>query len=124
VNEILHAMDVAAEQYLEFGNTGLVTQASWEEAFNKIPGICRVTLASREDPDLRELYYIRGIARNNCGYFNPGEAMELMKAARSWGVPLEELRRIAIHSRNWTRFRHDLYDVIDDYRKADEEPTK
>jgi len=116
LDEILHAMDVAAEQYLAFADTGVVTDTSWEEAFGKIPGICRVERASKEDPDLKELYYIRGIARNNCSSFNATEALDLLKAARSWDVPLDELRQVALQARSWTRFRNDICDIIDEHK--------
>lgn len=52
--EVLHAMDVAAEQYLKFNEDSTVTGESWEEAFAKIPGICRVGRESEEDPEIRE----------------------------------------------------------------------
>lgn len=116
--EILHAMDVAAEQYLRFTEARTVTQDSWEEAFGKIPGICRVEKASKTDPEIKDLYYIRGIARNNCNYFNAPEALELLKAARSWDVPLADLRQIAVEARSWTRFRDGIYDAIDERKSS------
>lgn len=121
--ELLHGMDVAAEQYLVFTEAGTVSIDSWEEAFAKIPAICRVTRESRDNPDVRELYYIRGIARNNCAYFNGTEALSLLRAARSWDVPLQALRQIAVEATSWTRFRNDLCDIIDEYRAHVERPT-
>lgn len=123
LTELLHGMDVAAEQYLVFTESGTVTQGSWEEAFVKIPAICRVTRESRDDPDVRELYYIRGIARNNCAYFKNTEALDLLRAARSWDVPLQELRQIALRATSWARFRNDLYEIIDEFRARVEGAT-
>jgi hypothetical protein len=123
LDEVLHAMDVAAEQYLRFAADQAVTSESWEYAFSKVPGICRVERASAKDPELRDLYYIRGIARNNCpNYFNPQEALELLKIARSWEVEIDELRAIAVQARNWTQFRNALYDAIDRQRELLEPP--
>ncbi len=123
VDEILHAMDVAADQYLQFNGDDVVTQESWELAFRKVPGICRVERASADDPEIRDLYYIRGIARNNCpNYFNPAEALELLKIARSWEVELQEMRALAIGARNWTQFRNGLYAAIDRQRDVLEPP--
>src|ERR1043165_859598 len=61
VSEVLSAMDIAADQYLERDVEGRITSESWNKAFDKIPGICRVTKLEKDDPDIRELFYIRGI---------------------------------------------------------------
>jgi hypothetical protein len=45
-------------------------------------------------------------------YFNDRLALDDLKAARSWDVPLEELREIAIDARNWTQFRAMISDAI------------
>ena len=88
-------MNVAAEQYLAFQHDGTVTSDSWETAFGTIPGICRVERASEDDPDIKDLYYIRGIVRNRLDgrYFNEPEALALLKIARSWDVSLDEALR-------------------------------
>lgn len=106
IDEICAAMDVAARSTLTFNDKGVPTFDSAEEAFVKIAGICRVNRASATDPDLKQLYYIRGILRNRIpGYFNPPKAMEYLKNARSFGVTMEELQQIAITVRNWSQFR-------------------
>lgn len=114
IEEIINAMDIAAEQYLRFKKDSTVTDESWEEAFSKIPGICRVERESQEDPDIKELYYIRGIARNTCrNYFDKSEALELLKIARSWNVPMSELRDIASRVTSWTQFQSQINKAID-----------
>lgn len=105
LSEITTAMDAAAEQYLEFVSNDRVTGESWEFAFSKVPGICRVTRETREDPDIRELYYIRGILRNRLSYFDPKQSLQYLKNARSWGVTLEALRAIVADVRSWTEFK-------------------
>jgi hypothetical protein len=113
LEEITKAMDVAAEQYLEFESSDLVTSDSWGIAFDKISGICRVTRQSKDDPDIRELYYIRGILRKRLSYFDDPQGLQFLKNARSWGVSLEELRSIAYGTRSWTSFRCDIEDAIE-----------
>ena len=114
VDEIMHAMDVGAESYLEFIDTNCVTEDSWDKAFNKLPGICRVERESKKNPEIRNLYYIRGIARNRCEYyFNNYKALEMLKVAISWGVSVEELREIACNISSWTQFRNRINDAID-----------
>jgi len=114
LDEIIHAMDIAAEQYLIFEKNGTVTKDSWEKAFSKIPGICRVERESQEDPDIKELYYIRGIVRNTCKYyFDNSKALELLKIARSWDVSMPELRDIASHATSWSKFQNNICEAID-----------
>jgi hypothetical protein len=125
IEEIMAAIAISAEAYIEYGDDGSVTSESWEKAFAKIPGICRVERVSKEDPDLKDLYYIRGIARNRCdNYFNNIEAIEMLKAARSWDVPLEELRQIACSIKNWSHFRKEIYEAIEHQQKIQQNDAK
>ena len=114
LEELIHGMDIASEQYLKFEEDGAVTDESWDEAFSKIPGICRVNRESQDDPEIKELYYIRGIARNTCRYyFDSRKALDLLKIARSWEVPLSELRDIALQARSWTKFENGIHKAIE-----------
>lgn len=119
LDEVTSAMDTAAVQYLKEDKNGKITTESWELAFAKIPGICRVERESKVDPDLKELYYIRGIVRNKCGYFRPAEALEWLQAARSWDISIDTLRRIALETRNWTHFVSCISGVIDNRKKEE-----
>jgi len=124
IEEIIHAMDIAAEQYLKFEKEDYVNCESWEKAFSKIPGICCVERESQENPEIKDLYYIRGIARNTCKYyFDNEEALELLKVARSWDVPMLELRYIAARSTSWTKFKNGINDAID-YQQQEEDSTE
>ena len=117
LDEITNGMDAAAEQYLEFQSDGTVTDESWEIAFNKIPAICRVEKESKKDPDLKEMFYIRGIVRNKCkNYFDNPECLEWLRAARSWGVLMTELRQIALRTRYWSHFEEMIKEIIDEYK--------
>ena len=121
VEEVCHAMDVAAEQYLKYQKDGTVTSKSWEHAFAKVPGICRVERASEDDPDLKDLYYIRGIIRKRLdgGYFDNSQALELLQAARSWDVPIDKLRAIALRASYWTHFRDGVSKAIDQQKELE-----
>jgi hypothetical protein len=115
LDEVLRAMDISTEQYLEINGQGQATGASWELAFSKIPGICRVERESVENPDLKELFYIRGIVRNKCErYFDAPDCMEWLKAARSWDIPMQELRSIALQTRYYSHFTGLVSDAINE----------
>lgn len=119
IEELCQAMDIAAEKYLRFEDDGNVTSESWEEAFAKISGICRVKRASEDEPDLKDLFYIRGIVRKRLdgGYYKDYEALGMLKEAHSWGVPLEELGAIAKRISSWTQFRDAINEVIDEQKE-------
>lgn len=113
VDAICGAMDTAASTYLKFAPDGKVTGESWETAFAKLPGICRVERASQDNPDIKQLFYIRGILRNRIpGYFDEARALQYLKNARSWDVDLEELSAIARRVKNWSQFTRSVGDAI------------
>ncbi len=119
VEEICHAMDAAASQYLRFEEKENVSSSSWDEAFRKISGVCRVIRQAKSDPSVKDLYYIRGIARNCCPtYFKDADALQLLREAYNLGAPLDKLRELAKAVHNWSGFCDAMCDVIDEYRKS------
>ena len=118
-DEIIKAMDTAAEEYLVFEN-GTVTNESWGIAFNKIPAIIKVTRDSIDKPDLKDFFYIRGIIRNRFENYNPAEIFELLEAARSWGASIDELKKIASRASSWISFKSDIIDLIKKYKEEDQ----
>jgi len=115
-DEILKAMDASAEQYLVFKD-GVVTDESWGIAFSKILAILKVNKDTIEKPYLKDFFYIRAIIRNRLNYYDPRLTLEWLEAARSWGATIEELKRIASSTKNWTTFSTDIDDLIDKYKK-------
>lgn len=119
VDEVIQAMDIAAERYLELEQHDRVTAESWELAFSKIPAICRVNRESAENPELKELFYIRAIVRNRCkNYFDGGDSIERLKSARARGVPIQELRRIAVRISYYREFTEMLDDLLCEYQRS------
>tara|TARA_Y100001960_G_C14524865_1_gene753190 strand:- start:104 stop:793 length:690 start_codon:yes stop_codon:yes gene_type:complete len=66
------------------------------------------------------LYYIRGIARNRCGYFSEWQALDYLKAARSWNISLNYLSDIAKRITSWTQFKDEISNAIDEVKKTEE----
>lgn len=111
--EITTAMDIAADQYLKFNNEGDCTSESWNIAFNKISGICRTRRLTKDKPEMKELFYIRGILKNKIrGYFDSPLALSLLKNAYDNGTSLEDLRRIALESKYWDDFEESLNNML------------
>lgn len=111
VAEIMAAMKVAAESYLTF-HEGAPEQGSVEFAWKKIGGICRLTRLEKESPDLKRLYYIRGILRNRLTYVNEVLAMQLLREALSLGASIDSLETHSKEVRNWTQWRNGIEDFI------------
>ncbi len=115
VDEICAAMDEAARIYLKHDDKGEVIAETVNVAFNKIGGVCRVTRIATKEPDIKDLFYIRGILRKRIpGYFKEHKAMEILKDARTWGISTDELKEIAVRVNNWTGFCNAVGDAIAD----------
>lgn len=112
IETVLHAIDESAN-YLKRKKDGQFTNASVNEAFNRLGGICRTL----QQPDWkRELYYIRGIMRKRFAYVNDWQAIQFMENAYDDGVPLEDLRELAVLSRNWTKWVEGIVALRTQYR--------
>lgn len=117
VQEVLESMEIAADQYLVSDENGEYTKESVVAALHKIPGICANRKKFQEKPYLKDLLYIRGIARNKCGYFDPDLAISLLEKAYLCGASIEGLKEFTLSIRNWSQFRQGLEDFIDKYDK-------
>lgn len=122
VGMLADAMRKAAGSYFKFDENSHPTVESTEHAFNKIGSIIWVGEAEKENPDLKEVFYIRGIIRNRFEYCNLWQAKDLLEAAFSLGGTSSELRSIAFECGSWTAWRNHMYDYIDGLKAAAEEP--
>ena len=111
--EIVNAMEACEKQYVEYSRDGLCTPESAEYAFGKIPAVCGVTRRAGDNPDERELYFIRGLARNRIRHFNSREGMRLLRQAYAAGVSTEKLRAFAAEARNWQEFQEGMEIWVD-----------
>jgi len=118
-DEILKAMDSAAEQYLVYDENG-ITSESHEKAFGKIISIIKVNRDSKEDPDLKDFFYIRAIIRNRLQNYDPDLTMDWLRAARSWGASITELKKIASRTRDWNSFHDNIVEIIEKYKRQPE----
>lgn len=107
---VLEAMEISAERYLEFSlDEDRATQASVENAWHKVGGIC----SNKSQPeDEQALRYCRGIIRNRLGYINEAQALVLLRAGMASGATSETLKDVAREARNWTGWRNDMEDLI------------
>lgn len=111
ISEIMEAMKLAAEHYLEYED-GKPTHESVELAWKRVGGICSTKKLEKNDPALSRIYYIRGILRNRLSYCNENMALQLLKDAVSAGATIESLENHAKAVRNWTQWRSGIEDFI------------
>jgi len=112
--DILTCIRLSTSQYLEIID-GKPTSESVAKAFDFLPRICVIRLSERNNPQARELYYIRGIVRNRHMRCDQDRALDLLEQASHYNVPSEFLRSIARSSRSWSSWLDDMYEIIEDY---------
>lgn len=120
ISEIMAAMKTAAESYLTF-HEGNPEQDSVELAWTKVGGICRLTRLEKDSPDLKRLYYIRGILRNRLSYLNENLAMQLLREALSLGATIDSLETHSKEVQNWTQWRNGIEAFITEQKAAESE---
>ncbi len=98
-----------SDKYLAVDTVGNTTPESASLAFSKIGGICRMSL----QPDWRrDLYYIRGIARNRFNYINQNECIRLLESAYHSGIDIEDLRGITLSCSTWSKWQYEIASLI------------
>lgn len=111
--EIIEAMDVSVLNYIKYKGDE-IDRDSIETATNKLGGICYINRSKKEDPDISENYYIRGILKNRLNYFDSRKALSYIKEAREFSATTEQLKEIATTSKTWTDFRCKIEALINE----------
>lgn len=113
-NELMQAMKIATDSYLEYEEGGKPTHQSVGEAWRKVGGICTTKRRDAADPGSSRLYYIRGILRNRLAYCNDLTALRHLRDALAAGADVDSLEHHAKAVRNWTQWFDDLQEFIDE----------
>lgn len=110
LNDVLEAMEIAQERYVEYDEGGAPSPESVSLAWSKVKGICYY----RSQPeDYQQLAYIRGIVRNRTYCTDQAYCMKLLRDAWRAGVDVEELSDLAKSASNWTNWQCDMHDLIE-----------
>lgn len=73
-----------------------------EVAFKKISVIADIRKKDKENPNLKRIYYIRGILRNRFNYINENYAMQLLKMVDQKNLPLDWVEEQAKNCDSWS----------------------
>lgn len=82
-----------------------------DHLFNKIPKIAYFIDNPLKESE-REIFYIRGIARNRFSYFDDNKALMMLKRACIVTGDTDVLKDIALYSDNWSQFKNSLEELI------------
>ena len=115
VAEVTSAMETAVEQYVHKVWTNVDPNARNVAAFWKIAGICRVNKEAKNNPEVRDMYYVRGILLNRIRSGDKSlkwKSMKLIKDSRAWGVSIEDLKSIAKVATSWYGWESSMIDAV------------
>ena len=125
VKEILKAIDISADKYLQFGHKGH-TRESVETFLDRIGGI----VVNNNRPIVeKKCSYIKGICRNNFGYWDNRSGSIIInnyvQALRKYGWSesrilhdLEtEIQTKTIECKNWSEWKNFLEKCTDDVKQ-------
>jgi hypothetical protein len=101
VNEIIDAMNIAATQYFKYTKDFKITKETYEEAFQKIPGICQAKKTEKYNPYIQDMYYIRGILKNKLPHFNEKRMFAIMHDCVKSGVDILDMREASKSITSW-----------------------
>ena len=111
-NELCDAAETSRQNYAKYDKDGKMTSDSADKVFNYTSRIAATEKKCKENPALKDLYYIRGIVRNRMTYCNDGECLKLIKEAYEDGFSIETIKEIAISARNWTQWRRGMMEIL------------
>lgn len=94
-----------------------------EKIMDKIPKIAHYILNPM--PKWKsELYYIRGIARNKCNYFNDRQAIIWLTQLHDLEADMDYVKQEVLECRNWSDFKNIMIDLINIHQEiADDYPN-
>ena len=75
-----------------------------EIAFRKIAAIAKNRKLDKEEPKLKEIYYIRGIVKNRFTYCDLNRAFKLIKGCYDKGASFESLKSVALECKSWSHW--------------------
>lgn len=110
-DEVMEAIRIAVKQYIRYEDN-IPTQESIDFAWKKVGGICTLMRLDEKDPNIKEIYYIRGILRNRLDHLNESMALILLRKSIRLGASIENLKEFAIQVETWGNWRNYMENYI------------
>jgi hypothetical protein len=111
LKELLDAMDRSIPQYYNSEIKG-----SSSKVLDYIPRIASCTRLEINNPELKSLFYLRGIMRNRYNYCSDYQAIDLLKRGYEACEDMDLLKRIVFDNSTWSGWRSDMESLIGEER--------
>lgn len=102
IDEVINAISISSK-YLVFDEPGGCTDDSFEEAFRKLPNICKFSRQNIEYPAMPDIAYTSGILKNRFGRYKR-ETIPVIKEYHERGVLIDELKNFATDATSYDDF--------------------
>lgn len=106
--KVMDAMRISVSQYastpVSEGDDSGINREGVIKAFEYISRILSAEKMIEGKPYMKDLFYIRGIAKNRFSYFNAHRAITAIEAAYLAGAAIEDMKTLAKTAKNWTAF--------------------
>lgn len=98
-------------------DSALETTDDAEKVMKLIPRILGAQKKYADRPHMKDLFYIRAIVRNRM-FCKDHIAIALLEEAYSMGAHVEELKTLAATAKNWTEWKVEMSDWIEELKEA------
>lgn len=114
IADLLSALDDAVATYYRDGDSEDPERNNQlaGKAFSMVPRIIASRKRNADKPWMRDIFYVRAIIRNRM-YCNERVAVDLIERAYHLGAHIEELKDWAKQARNWTVWRNEMEEWIE-----------
>lgn len=108
IDKTVDGIKTCCETYLQYDKSNIATRESAENAFSKIPVIIKSKEKQKENPYLKDFYYIRGILRNRFGNNANYGILEILESAFISGWSIDNLKNQAKESLSLWSFKESV----------------
>lgn len=102
--EIIDATETSFRQYYHFPENDNDKDEQWNKALNYIPKILAVRKRTKDNPELSQLYYCRGILRPKSPYKSDWQIMQYLKALLAAGYSIDDIKDASLSCYKWSDF--------------------
>lgn len=102
--EIIDAVETSFRQYFHFPGSEKEKNEQWNKSVNYIGKILGVRKRAKDNPELSELYYCRGILRPKAPYKSDWQIMQYLKDLLEAGYSIEDIKDAARSCYKWSDF--------------------
>lgn len=120
LKDLLTALDAALATYYKDGAEDDEENARIAGyAFGMVPRIIASQKRNADKPYMKDLYYVRAIARNRLSYFKDHDAIVLLERAYHANIHIEEMKDLAKTARSWTQWKNTMWEWIEEEEGAE-----